>query len=130
MSWLNTRVRKLETALTVGTLTGTGPAADTPAPTEQQWAEVPVGSLIHIGSNPPKVYRFLGEFDPVAYSFQGEEVDIPYGFLGPAAGGFFRGEFWVDTLPFLLAYNPAGSVSLVHLPRVYLMRTWCTLLVR
>lgn len=78
MTWLKNRVTKLEGALAVGALMGTKSRQIRLLLTEEQWSKVPVGSLIHIGSDPPKVYRFLGKFDPVASSFQGEEVDIPY----------------------------------------------------
>ena len=78
MSLLNNRVVRLETALAVGALTGTKALQIRILVTEREWAAVPVGSLVHMGSNPPKVYRFLGEYNPVASSFLGEEVDIPY----------------------------------------------------
>lgn len=78
MTWLNNRVTKLETALAVGALTGTKSRQIRLLLIAEHWSEVPVGSLVHVGGNPPKVYRFQGEFDRGAHSFQGEEVDIPY----------------------------------------------------
>jgi len=76
MSWLTTRVGKLEGALAVGALTARSkPREVRILLTEKEWEEVPLDSLVHVAG---KVFRYVGEYDPVSSTFRGEEVDLPY----------------------------------------------------
>jgi hypothetical protein len=78
MTWLSNRVVRLETALAVGALTGTKARQIRVLLSGQDWEQVPIGALIHMGGNPPKVFRYVGAYDEVSSSCQAEEVDLPY----------------------------------------------------
>jgi hypothetical protein len=78
MTWLNNRVTRLEGALAVGALIAAKPGQVRVLLSELEWREVPIGSLIHIGGNPPRVFRYMGGYDPVSSSCQAEEVDLLY----------------------------------------------------
>jgi len=78
MTWLNTRVSRLEGALMAGVLSASKPRQIRVLLVPEHWQEVPIGSLIHMGGNPPRVFRYVGGYDPVSSSCQAEEVDLPY----------------------------------------------------
>lgn len=75
---LHDRLHKLETVHGLREHVGTEPRQIRILLTEEQWQGVPIGSLIHVGGNPPMVYRYCGGYDPGASSFLAEEVDISY----------------------------------------------------
>lgn len=75
---LYNRLHKLEIVHDLREHAGTTPRQVRILLTEKEWASVPVGSLIHVGGEPPRVYRYCGGYDPEKSSFLGEELEGAY----------------------------------------------------